>query len=1212
MSDRQFLPDSDDDYAIPQRNPDGFTEGKANLLQDIGQKMNVNLARSEGRIPSPFSRAYLFYLNFFATGLGEGSDDTQTDRGRELLQKQARRTFRGIAATFALREALDLNIELHAVDLSQDGEPVEALLRPATIGAPRDPSYWNPVRFYTVQSDADASREVLAGQSPLTGLYPAASPPSGLNSLYWYDSSTGTWYDPTSDDLGKGEHALRIADKTKTVVRRLLKSWIEEAIRVVDPHDALQDHGLTSKDQTLLQKELEAWHDEITVPAWEEPLVDSPIPSQDAPRPGALPFLDKACPKPKTTIASDLPVHEGRLLVRKQDLVDNQVRLFGRLMGSREHRSEIADLGAEGSNLGRDLGIGEDTLPNPYLFVNELFVPKLTPLTSQDFSKEWDGLKIDGEQYLLPFRPEILNLMSPRELVAQTSAEVKFDDSYEVSLDFGKGAPVSKRYVEKGDDEESEYVVDAETIPPETFDLRLFPNFKLDAVSERLPKQDRKYYARVRLAPEWDFRIGALHHDEVEGVAIDGNDPNVEKTRVGNFEETVPGDKFSRGEALFITCDEQPDGFYVENHGLCIVELPTPSNPKQKWEVGIDFGTSNTCVSYRPADPAGNEEAQVMDLPVFTTTLFENPELSAEFENPYGTRVNERASALLDFFYRQSKADETLNPQSYFPTQFVTRHSEVKRNPDWEFENGLIYFQNIGLGGAIDVQELIDGYPEVVGGSTRKPKRDFKAKQNLKWSNTEWLDAFMRHLRKHVALTAAYQNAEITDLKFSYPKAFTTTERSRFNNVLDRAWSDLVEHGSATESTISLSSEAEAIRNRFVKETGAYVILDVGGGTTDVIAFHDNRPIFQTSYRAAAGLINDYVATSTSFRIAFLEAMEKVLGERYSQILPRPLEKKFQEGKGTDESVIKTVWIGLLTRIEQENTDLTQVLHELRDPASNIVEDEATEKAVQGFFLSVALLFTGSVFNAGVLLHAASQGVFSDGKNGFDPEFTDLKLTGNGSKLLGMLHESTQPFDPVLQKALYAGIRAAGDQAPSFEVSDIDFRGIDQADEGRSPKVSVSLGLLDEAELPSGDSGAGNVPVANIVAESGYDENGLDGAGEDLIRFYEGAHENGFKAPTETPDLFGQYLEALNEMLPRGNNEGAHVLPGVGPNWHEGVREEIYPDSRRIINTRVKKNAAELVDQRDNFDRDDIPALESLFVVQLRSLIEQVRKDFAG
>jgi hypothetical protein len=83
-------------------------------------------------------------------------------------------------------------------------------------------------------------------------------------------------------------------------------------------------------------------------------------------------------------------------------------------------------------------------------------------------------------------------------------------------------------------------------------------------------------------------------------------------------------------------------------------------------------------------------------------------------------------------------------------------------------------------------------------------------------------------------------------------------------------------------------------------------------------------------------------------------------------------------------------------------------------------------------------------------------------------------------------------------------------------------------------------------------------------------------------------------------------------MMPRGNNEGAHVLPGVGPDWHDSVRTDIYPDSRRIINTRVKKNAAELVDQRDNFDRDDIPALESLFVVQLRSLIEQVRKDFAG
>ncbi|MFB6278648.1 MAG: hypothetical protein ABEK75_04030 [Salinibacter sp.] len=1206
----RFLPESDHDYAVPKLDPEGFTDAETTLLRDIGRKMKVNLARSKGRIPSPFSQAYLFYLNLFATGF-DGGDDLSADSGRERLRDQARRTFRGLCATFALRKVLDLNIQLRQKTLDEDGTSVEKQIYPAVRSAPRDEEYWNPICFYTVRQDADSPSEVLAGQSPLTGLYPAANAPSQLNALYWYDASSGRWYDPTSDYLSAGQDSLSVSEEAQDTVKRLLKAWLDEAIGIVKKPNALSNHGLTSHDEAMLQSELEEWHNEISVPATDRALVDDTIRVPDGPNAQPLPFLQPACPIPSHPVTSDVPVHDGRLLVRKQDLTSTQKRLFGRETGKHSYQGAIEDLPPEGENLGRDLGLDDDVLPCPYLFVNKLFVPKLTPLTADGFSEEWDGIVIDGENYLLPFRPEILNLMSPEELVERTSAELSsFDDKYRVYLEFGEGDPIEQRYVEKGDDEAEEYVVDAETIPPETFDLRLFPDFQLDAVSDKLVDEDQKYYARVRLAPTWDFRIGPLHHDAQSGVTKDGSTEHpVEKTRVGNFRETVQDNQFSRGEALFITCEDQPDGFYVEGHGLCVLSLSVPAATSRRWEVGVDFGTSNTCVSFRPDDPAGDDSPRIRDLPVLTTTLFEDPKYDQSFENPYGALVNERASALLDFFYRQSQSDRTLNSQSYFPTQFITRHTEVNLSPKWDFENGLIFFRNIGIGAAIDVRELIEGYPSTQEGG-RHPKRDFKAKQDLKWQNPEWLEAFMGHLRRQVSLTAARKNAEIMDLKFSYPEAFTATDRSRFEDAISRTWGDLMDDGGGQ---IQLCSEAEAVRNKFVDQTGDVIVLDIGGGTTDVIAFHDDRPIFQTSYRIAAGLINDYVAASTAFRNAFLEAMKKVLKDRYE--LPDVLEARFKEPAGRDEGVIKTIWIGLLNLIEQATPDLQQILHKLRDPQSNIANDERTQEAVQGFFLSVTFLFTGTAFNAGVLLHAASRGELSEDQNEFEPEFVDLELTGNGSKLLRMLHESAQAFDPVLKGAFYRGMCSAMGTPPKFDSEDITFRGIDQWDSDTSPKVSVSLGLLEDNVFdvgPDDQSGvAGEVPVANIVSEKGLEMNGSRESEINLIDFYEEAYEKDYKAPETPPDLLEAYLESLNDLLPRGNNRGAQVLPGVGENWHGFVRQEVYPRSRRGINDRVKKNAASVADHLRKRSRDDIPALESPFIVELRSLIKQVQKDYA-
>ena len=1204
----RFLPPGGPYPPVPR---DGdFTTGSADVLEHIGSAMDVRQAHTHGRIPSPVTRAYMFYANLFLRSIGDADDRLDDDqqleasRGRKALQDEARRTLRGLLATFALRDVLDLEIRFKRIRLQENGtDKIGSVLVPALKASPGGDRMWNPVELYTVR--ANGSAQVLAGRSPLTGIYPAATPPSNLSGLYWYEYDAGEgaarWYDPTSDALGN-EGQFYINNQTRLRVQQLMKVWLVNVLSGVTRSDLEgQDIGMESRDAQRLLEELRMWRDElynVEVPSGvevtTEPIADG---YGDVPLP-ILSFTVRASAK---HLWSDLPMHNGRLIVTHEQLLDQTTRLYGRHFGSSKLEEVVKSLQREGDNLGRALDMGENAIPVPFISIDELFTPNLTVLTSFDpekerrggLSAEWRGLEVDimgtTEYYLIPLEPEILEIMDPETLMNSLGARLSNDGrNYIVELDFG-GVPITKLY---STGNEGRHRLDGD-IARDEFDWRLFPKYDLDTVRHLIADEgsdergvDETYYARLRLSPQWGFRRtdpfavqeGTLHKS-IQDTAIEIGD---ETQRSGQTRST--------GTAVFYSMTDKPDGFFVPDRGFCLLDLADPRTSgltPSSWSVGIDFGTSNTCIAYRNSDDTSSDP-EILQLPTLTTTLLERPNYRAKFGH-----VFEGGSAALDFFYNFANDEDELMSQLYFPTQLLTQQSAVEDDETFDLKNGLIYFDNISLADPALIS-LIQGFPQVQTEVVRR----FRLEQDIKWEKKDWLRVFMHHLRKQVVLTAAAKNARVESLNFSYPKSFNLDQQDVFHRDLKMAWEGV------TPTQLNLSSESEAARDYVLKDNfNQHIIFDIGGGTTDIIAFDNQEPIFQTSFKLAAGQVNRYVVESPEFRRKFVQAIEESAKRKVlAQAINQELVEKFQEPtSGTQEGeIVLQLWLGLLqhiTDVDPSNSGdlLIQILSDLRTQAE-------PGDSIQGFFLSNALLFGGLAFYTGQLLRVASEGKF--GNEPFDLLEVTVELTGNGSRLYNTLSHSRYPFAEVVKHVFRAG--AGLDE----DALDVVFKGIFDYKGMPAPKVTVALGLLRNTMHDNLD----DVYVANIAAEQGFP--GPDGTTTSFDTPLSDLYQEVFKKnirfdpPREAPPNLSHFLDAMGNVMPYGRHGQFRVIPEAQQDWADVLRTDVYRRAQSKIKNRGSKNA-QLSQDLDSVPEANHPALEPLFIAEIVGLLDTIRDQYA-
>jgi hypothetical protein len=1201
----RFLPRTIHDYAIPYATPHDFTAGGPELMDDIGRKMSVDRASSEGRIPSPYSRGFVFATNLFGKGLRppeSGDAPVTLDRGREMLQADARAAFRGVCAAFALRRALGLEIRFLQVPLADGADAVQRVLVETSHAAPRGGLWWNPLRLFTIRQSELVDAEVFAGLSPVSAVYPAARKLRRMRALFWYDVENGRWLDPTAAD-GDDPVVARLNPLTRATLVRLLRAWTTQAAASLQNASSMDPFGLLPGEVVALRRELETWRDQLGGAVSTQDLVE---PERLGAREGEVPpFLELVCTPAASEVLSDFPFFDGQLLVARDALSSVQTRIFGRVFGHSGLAERAALLQAGGDNLGRDLGLGADAIPVAYRIVDRLFTPRLLPLTERGLSPEWEGLSIAGTAYLYPFSPSVLDLVPPRELARVVAAE--WDRKHEsvlVRLQLG-GREITQIYFATG---MGEYQLDAD-LALDQLDVRLFPNFDLDTVGraldpELVEPEMRQYFARVRVPPEWPLSVTPFRYDHAAGRLSADTGTHV---RVGADSWHGNNEVYHPGQHLVYTLDWKPTGFSMEGRGICLLHLPGAEEQPSQWDVGVDFGTSNTCVTCRTDADA---EPRILRLPVLTTTLLRIPDYSAEFGGARGVAYNEGGAAMVDFFHRRNVNDTFLTSGDFFPTQLATRFVEPQDRWRWAHEGGLIQFENLGRADP-NVWELIRPFPADGVPRGRKLGQPFHLRQDIKWENARWLRLFMQHLRRQVVLTAARHRAALRSLSFSYPKAFSLDQRDHFKQVLREVWKP------SSRLVLNTLSESEAVRNYVVRGAQGYVVFDIGGGTSDLIGFNVGIPVFQTSFKVAAGKINEYVARSVAFRRAFRDAFREEFGRDQPFVSAQILENFALPYTDAVRELLSTIWLALLEAIEGQDPSgrrLLNILGTLRRLTGDL-EDPGV-RAVKGFFTSIVLLIGGLGYVSGLLLRAASEGMLGD--KPFNLRTAEVLLTGNGSKLYNLIDHEEAPFRPVLQRMVLAGLAAAdAEPATSFSPEDmrrVTFDGLYRLNGRPAPKVTVAMGLLRAGT--AGRNGGDRVPLANIMAEEGYAVGGATAAvGDSLITFYRQVREElqVFSPPAEAPEHLRRLLDALGSALPNGINGGLAVIPRAGSNWHVPLRDTLYRRSEKYILNRIMQNANTLSDELGNnrFSEDEIPALEPLLVTEVCALLDQIREDYA-
>lgn len=299
-------------------------------------------------------------------------------------------------------------------------------------------------------------------------------------------------------------------------------------------------------------------------------------------------------------------------------------------------------------------------------------------------------------------------------------------------------------------------------------------------------------------------------------------------------------------EAAFFSIAANPDQPPYPA-GLTVMQLPELNNPHERLGVAaIDFGTTNTvaCLNetvplrlgarvVHPVEPAGGKRSAVM-----------SSELNQKFR---------------DFL----PVDERALPS---PTVIIGRPLDAPAREMLDADNVL----NDGL----LIRHLIYFQPDFAEDGTISaiPIKEWSAllnniKYNLKWSSTpEMRDAarrFLRQLMLMIACEWAAQGGNPATLKWHFSRPKDMGDDADFIHQLKVALAAVVPvpaHDAIQPIKYEGDAAAAYILDENTKAQGTRgainVILDIGGGTTDIAIWDNGKPIKQllsTSIRLAGG-----------------------------------------------------------------------------------------------------------------------------------------------------------------------------------------------------------------------------------------------------------------------------------------------------------------------------------------------------------------------
>lgn len=343
----------------------------------------------------------------------------------------------------------------------------------------------------------------------------------------------------------------------------------------------------------------------------------------------------------------------------------------------------------------------------------------------------------------------------------------------------------------------------------------------------------------------------------------------------------------------YYVIEEGFDYIEIKNNwatGLLIPMFKSSIPGTSEFTFAVDFGTTNTHIEYKKdnSDPKPFEINE-SDIQIATLHDPKNPETIKSLNKILLGKL------LIDII-----------PQEIIPL-------EVNSNSEFNFPLRTAINSNINLDIDKETYALADfNIPFVY--EKYAIVKNTKTRTNLKWSNfknpneTKVIDAFFENLllliRNKVLLNGGDLNK--TKLIWLYPSSMTAFRIGE----LESKWNTLFKKYINTSQTPEKLSESIAPFYYFNTQMGinamanSVVSIDIGGGTTDVVVYKNNKPEMLTSFRFAANAIfGDAFGRSShinGFIQKYVARIQYLLETNNQYDLSKVLENVKENGKSED------------------------------------------------------------------------------------------------------------------------------------------------------------------------------------------------------------------------------------------------------------------------------------------------------------------------
>lgn len=408
---------------------------------------------------------------------------------------------------------------------------------------------------------------------------------------------------------------------------------------------------------------------------------------------------------------------------------------------------------------------------------------------------------------VLPIKPELAEIFSPKEIGKRIS--ISYNDnngtatlSFEFTLSGTNGNPTRYFFRKSYSQSNNTLIVANTTIPV----LEIWPNFRSDLW--------QNYY---------------LHYSNPRSESDNPNQPpknlcffkpwSLNKDFRAFLPQNALADIFTAKLDCFpdaLICTYVTKDAVPIEAGMVFLKKPKyiPSEPFSNWKIGVDFGTSATMLFFAK----NGQEPQPLNIKPHLLKITNSDDAS-------------RNRNSLNFI----SPDENIIHDGSFLSVFHLLNHQVKNN----------------------IRPLQDGHVLLLTSKSPylgQPQYANYIDTNLKWTNTlHKIDAYISQICMQAFVEALSNGVSAVEWHFSYPIAFTATQKRNFKIICNDAVKNAT-NNPAVEGNFHSESEASAYYffNLNGQTLDNAICIDIGAGTTDISVISDSgRIIFHTSIQYA-------------------------------------------------------------------------------------------------------------------------------------------------------------------------------------------------------------------------------------------------------------------------------------------------------------------------------------------------------------------------